>query len=161
MRRPQVITDAFEIPLAGSCHEVAPFQYDEAKGKMGDEFYYFYGTDGGYEGLSAELKRTRPEGNFCGWYHSHPFEPVPGGDHCWFSGIDVTTQVPPTASDRARTTFHGLSCCWHDPLWCGIFADAAAAGLREGRRALRRHRRGPAGDDAIIMSSCHRHYHLI
>eukprot|EP01052_Picozoa_sp_SAG31_P000673 SAG31_NODE_19_length_35031_cov_42.510707_24_plen_286_part_00 len=50
-------------------------------------------TANGYEGLQAELKRTRPEGRFCGWYHSHPFEPEAHGDHCWFSGIDVMTQT--------------------------------------------------------------------
>ena len=29
-----IVTDAFEIPLAGSCHEVAPFQADKKTGEM-------------------------------------------------------------------------------------------------------------------------------
>ena len=106
-----VITDAFEIPLAGSCHDIAPFQPNPATNSMGQEFFYFYGEDtpGGYEGLAAELKRTRPEGLFCGWYHSHPFEPVSGADHCWFSGIDVGTQTTQqTVFEKDGQPFVGL-----------------------------------------------------
>ena len=106
-----VITDAFEIPLAGSCHDIAPFQPNPATNEMGQEFFYFYGDDkpGGYEGLAAELKRTRPEGMFCGWYHPHPFEPVSGGDHCWFSGIDVGTQTAQqTVFEKDGKPFVGL-----------------------------------------------------
>ena len=133
-----VITDAFEIPLAGSCHDIAPFQPNPATNAMGQEFFYFYGEDkpggavlltvcsrfahflrsfahicftfcAGYEGLANELKRTRPEGMFCGWYHSHPFEPVSGGDHCWFSGIDVGTQTAQqTVFEKDGKPFVGL-----------------------------------------------------
>ncbi len=106
-----VITDAYEIPLAGSCHDIAPFQPHPTTGAMGQEFFYFYGEErpGGYEGLANELKRMRPEGMFCGWYHSHPFEPVSGGDHCWFSGIDVSTQTTQqTVFEKDGKPFIGL-----------------------------------------------------
>jgi hypothetical protein len=56
-----VITDAFEIPLAGSCHDVAPFM-PRQDGTMGEEFFYFFGKEGECEGLVEELRRTRPEG---------------------------------------------------------------------------------------------------
>ncbi len=43
--------------------------------------------------LADVLSKSRPEGSICGWYHSHPFEPLDdGGDHCWFSDTDVTNQ---------------------------------------------------------------------
>jgi proteasome lid subunit RPN8/RPN11 len=105
-----VITDAFEIPLAGSCHDIAPFQPNPQTGSMGQEFVYFYGDEqNGVEGLVAELARDRPEGKFCGWYHSHPFETIPGKDHCWFSGIDVGTQgIQQTMFEKDGNPFVGL-----------------------------------------------------
>lgn len=141
-----VVTDAFEIPLAGSCHDVAPFQPNQMTGKMGQEFFYFYGEEGsgGYEGLANELKRTRPEGMFCGWYHSHPFEAVSGKDHCWFSGIDVSTQT------TQQTVFEkdGKPCI-------GLVVDPQTS-LKEGRPffgAYRCYDRGFEKDDLPPLPS--------
>ncbi len=42
--------------------------------------------------LGESLEATRPNGKICGWYHSHPFEPLPEKHHCWFSSTDVQNQ---------------------------------------------------------------------
>jgi COP9 signalosome complex subunit 5 len=42
--------------------------------------------------LGETLETTRPNGKICGWYHSHPFEPLPEKHHCWFSATDVQNQ---------------------------------------------------------------------
>eukprot|EP01047_Picozoa_sp_COSAG01_P045123 COSAG01_NODE_4134_length_5316_cov_6.930255_1_plen_248_part_00 len=68
-----VITDAFEIPLAGSCHDVAPFM-PRQDGTMGEEFFYFFGKEGECEGLVEELRRTRPEGERA---HEHSWPLLP------------------------------------------------------------------------------------
>jgi len=73
-----IIQDAFPVPCKGGPHsaEMDP----ETPTYMLD--------------LGQLLEQTRPYGAICGWYHSHPFEPLPEADrhHCWFSDTDVNNQ---------------------------------------------------------------------
>ena len=63
--------DAFGLPVEGT----------ETRVNAGAEANEFMCSH-----IDASERVDRPE-NVCGWYHSHP------GYGCWFSGIDVGTQM--------------------------------------------------------------------
>eukprot|EP00750_Incisomonas_marina_P000261 INCI10207.1.p1 GENE.INCI10207.1~~INCI10207.1.p1 ORF type:complete len:386 (+),score=55.39 INCI10207.1:229-1386(+) len=73
-----IVQDAFPVPCKGGPHSAVM-----------DPQTPVYMQD-----LGELLEQTRPHGAICGWYHSHPFEPLPEPDrhHCWFSDTDVSNQ---------------------------------------------------------------------
>jgi COP9 signalosome complex subunit 5 len=73
-----IVQDAFPVPCKGGPHSAEM-----------DPQTPLYMQD-----LGELLEQTRPHGTVCGWYHSHPFEPLPevDGHHCWFSDTDVSNQ---------------------------------------------------------------------
>jgi len=71
-----VITDAQALPIEGF----------ETKVVADDENVINYMIE---LGDSFELSRKE---QFCGWYHTHPFDLGPNG-HCFLSNTDVTTQL--------------------------------------------------------------------
>ena len=57
--------------------------------------------------LGEMIEATRLE-NFCGWYHTHPFD-VDVNSHCFFSNTDISTQLSwQISEDRAGNPFVGI-----------------------------------------------------
>lgn len=72
-----VVTDAFALPIEGF----------ETRVIADDETVVNHMI-----ALGESLERTRHE-KFMGWYHSHPFDPVPDRSHCFLSQTDLSTQL--------------------------------------------------------------------
>lgn len=88
-----VVTDCFAVPCKGGPHSA----------EMDERTPVYMGEK------ADQLALTRPKQRVCGWYHSHPFDPLPGRHHCWFSDTDVTNQnLWQMGCDRSGDPFIGI-----------------------------------------------------
>jgi COP9 signalosome complex subunit 5 len=74
-----VVTDVFPLPIEGFETRVIADDVDVVNHMIA---------------LNESIERTRQE-KFMGWYHSHPFDYVPGSttSHCFLSQTDISTQL--------------------------------------------------------------------
>lgn len=87
-----IISDAYALPIEGFETSVVADNEDVQNYQIQ---------------LGEMLEATRLE-NFCGWYHTHPFD-VDVQSHCFFSNTDISTQLNwQMSEDRAGNPFVGI-----------------------------------------------------
>ena len=87
-----IISDAYALPIEG-------FETSVVADNIDVQNYQIQ--------LGEMLEATRLE-NFCGWYHTHPFD-VDVNSHCFFSNTDISTQLSwQMSEDRSGNPFVGI-----------------------------------------------------
>lgn len=87
-----IISDTFALPIEG-------FETSVVADNIDVQNYQIQ--------LGEMIESTRLE-NFCGWYHTHPFD-VDVNSHCFFSNTDISTQLSwQLSEDRAGNPFVGI-----------------------------------------------------
>ena len=94
-----IVTDSFILPCKGGAHSAE----EDARTAPYEAEY-----------VGAVVEKTQKRISKVGWYHSHPFDPVKGGNgcalhHCWYSTTDVKTQTQhQVMMDRFGVPFVGI-----------------------------------------------------
>lgn len=87
-----IISDAYALPIEGFETSVVADNIDVQNFQIR---------------LGEMIESTRLE-QFCGWYHTHPFD-VDVNSHCFFSNTDISTQLSwQMSEDRAGNPFVGI-----------------------------------------------------